>query len=247
MPRWRNHGSTSTFVQFCIYFIQASFSLGNFTYKIFSIIEVLEFKIWKKKRFGKISNFSNRKKLYLSILDELSYLTSNKSKVNIYEFGVAFGELSILITENAKFQINYNGFDTFSGLPNSWRGLPKGAISAGNILPITTGDNILFHVGLIKDTISSVNFKSEDINLFIFDFDLYEPTLLTYKFIRKDIKIGDILIFDEAFTQDERIIIENYFFRDFNYKVISSTPFAIAFMVKEVLLNLIPSHNSRQT
>jgi hypothetical protein len=245
MPRWEKHGSTSTFVQFCIYFIQASFSLGNSTYKILSILEVLEFKIWKKKRFGKIANFYNRKKLYLSILDELSYLTSNKSKVNIYEFGVAFGELTKIITKNAKFQFNYNGFDTFSGLPNSWRGLPKGAISAGNVLPIITGDNISFHVGLIEDTISSVDFKSEDINLFIFDFDLYKPTLLTYKFIRKDIKINDVLIFDEAFTSDEKIIIENYFFRDFSYKVIGSSVFAIAFKIEEILFNSIPIHNSR--
>ena len=241
MPRWRQHGSTSTFIQFILYFFQSIFILGNHTYKILSVLEVLEFKIFKKKRFGKISTFYSRNKLYLSILDELSYLTSNKSKVNIYEFGVAFGELTMLITENAKFEYKYNGFDTFSGLPNSWRGLPKGAISAGNALPNITGDNVLFHVGLIKDTIISVDFKSEDINLFIFDFDLYEPTLLTYKFIRKDIKIGDILVFDEAFTYDERIIIENYFFKDFSYKVIGSSVFAIAFKIEEILFNSIPN------
>ena len=241
MPRWRQHGSTSTFIQFILYFFQSIFILGNHTYKILSVLEVLEFKIFKKKRFGKISTFYSRNKLYLSILDELSYLTSNKSKVNIYEFGVAFGELTMLITENAKFKYKYNGFDTFSGLPNSWRGLPKGAISAGGALPNITGDNILFHVGLIKDTIISVDFKSEDINLFIFDFDLYEPTLLTYKFIRKDIKIGDILIFDEAFTYNERIIIENYLFKDFSYKIIGSSVFAIAFKIKEILFNSIPN------
>ena len=241
MPRWGRHGSTSTFFQFCIYLIQSTFSLGKYTYKILSVLEVLEFKIWKKKRFGKISTFYSRNKLYLSILDELSYLTPNKSKVNIYEFGVAFGELTMLITENAKFKYKYNGFDTFSGLPDSWRGLPKGAISAGGALPNITGDNILFHVGLIKDTIISVDFKSEDINLFIFDFDLYEPTLLTYKLIRKDIKIGDTLIFDEAFTYSERIIIENYFFRDFSYKVIGSSVFAIAFKIEEILFNSIPN------
>lgn len=245
MPRWRKHGSTSKFNEFCIYLIQSTFSLGNYTYKILNILDVFEFKIWKKKHFGKILTFYSRNKLYSSLMDELSYLTSNKSNVNIYEFGVAFGELTMHITENAKFKYKYNGFDTFIGLPNSWRGLPKGAFSAGNTLPISTGGNISFHVGLIEDTVSSVDFKSDNINLFIFDLDLYAPTLFTYKFIRKNIKKSDILIFDEAFTADERIIIENYFFRDFNYKVIASTPFAIAFKVEEVLLNSIPSYNSR--
>jgi len=235
MPRWRKHGSTSTFVQFCIYFIQASFRLGNCTYKILAIFESLEFAIWKKKYFGEITTYHNRHKLCLVILDELSNSTPTGSKVNIYEFGVAFGELCKYITENAKFLYNYNGFDTFTGLPNSWRGLPKGAISTNNMLPDTTGDNIFFHVGLVENTISSVDFKSENVNFFIFDFDLYAPTLFTYKFIRKSIKKGDILFFDEAFTPDEKIIIENYFFRDFNYKVIGSTPFAIAFKIEEIL------------
>ena len=74
-------------------------------------------------------------------------------------------------------------------------------------------------------------FNRKNTNLFIFDFDLYEPTLFAYKHVRENIKKGDILFFDEAFTQDERIIIENYFFIDFNYKVLGSSPFAIAFEV----------------
>ena len=167
-----------------------------------------------------------------AILSDLSYSKSSNSKVNIYEFGVAFGELTKFIIDNIKVEYNYHGFDTFSGLPYSWRGLPKGAISSNNKVPAIFGEGIKFHTGLIKDTISNVNFKSKNISLFIFDFDLYEPTLFAYRHVRNNIKKGDILFFDEAFIQDGRIIIENYFFRDFKYKVIGSSPFAIAFEVE---------------
>jgi len=109
-------------------------------------------------------------------------------------------------------------------------------MSSNNKKPEIFGSEIKFHAGLIKDTISGADFKSENINLFIFDFDLYEPTLFAYKHMHENIKKGDILFFDEAFTQDERIIIENYFFRDFTYKVIGSSPFAIAFEVEQANL-----------
>jgi len=232
MSRWQKHGSTSSLTQTLLYFYQTTFQfIPKFVYKALSLIEVLEFKIWQNKKFHKVKSYTNRKKLMLEIISNLDYSKSNSSKVNIYEFGVAFGDLTKFIIENIKVQYNFHGFDTFSGLPYSWRGLPKGAISSKNKVPEIFGEGIKFHAGLIKDTISNVDFKSENTNLFIFDFDLYEPTLFAYRHVKENIKKGDILFFDEAFIQDERIIIENYFFQDFKYKVIGSSPFAIAFEV----------------
>ncbi len=237
MSRWQKHGSTSNLTQTLLYIYQFNFQfISNFVYKMLALIEVLEFKVWQNKKFGKIETFSDRKKMMLAIINKLNNSKSNINRANIYEFGVAFGDLSKFIFENIKVKYNYHGFDTFSGLPYAWRGLPKGAISSNNKKPEIFGEGINFHAGLIKDTISSVDFKSENINLFIFDFDLYEPTLFAYKHVHENIKKGDILFFDEAFTPDERIIIENYFFRDFSYKVIGSSPFALAFEVEQANL-----------
>jgi hypothetical protein len=232
MDRWKKHGSTSSLTQNLIYLCQLIFQfIPKFVYKILSLIEALEFKIWQKK-FNRIKSYSNRKKMFLAIINDLNNPKSNSSKVNIYEFGVAFGELTQFIIKNIKVEYNYHGFDTFSGLPHSWRGLPKGAISPKNKTPkFSGGEGVKFHTGLIKDTISNVDFRSDGVNLFIFDFDLYEPTLFAYKYVRENIKKGDILVFDEAFAQDERIIIENYVFLDFKYKLIRSSPFAIAFEI----------------
>jgi hypothetical protein len=234
MSRWQKYGSTSSLTQNFLYFYQLTFQfIPKFVYKILALLKVLEYKIWQNNKFGKIKNYMDRKKLLLAIITNLNNSKLSSSKINIYEFGVAFGELTNFMLENINVVYNYHGFDTFNGLPYGWRGLPKGAISSKNKVPEIFGEGIKFHTGLIKDTASNVDFKSENINLFIFDFDLYEPTLFTYNYVHKNIKKGDILFFDEAFTQDERIIIENYFFRDFTYKVIGSSPFAIAFEVVE--------------
>jgi hypothetical protein len=233
MSRWQKNGSTSSLTQTLVYYCQVIFQfIPRFLHKALALINALEFTIWQNEKFNKVIRYTNRKKLVFAIISNLNYSKSSNSKVNIYEFGVAFGELTKFIIDNIKVEYNYHGFDTFSGLPYSWRGLPKGAISSKYKVPAIFGEGIKFHTGLIKDTISNVNFKSKNINLFIFDFDLYEPTLFAYRHVRNNIKKGDILFFDEAFIQDERIIIENYFFRDFKYKVIGSSPFSIAFEVE---------------
>jgi len=66
----------------------------------------------------------------------------------------------------------------------------------------------------------------------LFDFDLYEPTLLTFKYIENNFRPGDILYFDEAFDSDERVIIENYFLGKFEYEVLGASVFGLAFKLK---------------
>lgn len=147
------------------------------------------------------------------------------------EFGVAFGETSRYLISGTKVPLVYHGFDTFEGLPKAWRRLPAGAISTKGAVPNIVGENIYFHKGLIQESITQVDFKSPLKKVFIFDFDLYEPTLFALKYVFSEIIEGDIVYFDEAFDSDERVIIENYFLGVFEFEVIGASPFGLAFKI----------------
>lgn len=68
-------------------------------------------------------------------------------------------------------------------------------------------------------------------SLFIFDFDLFKPTLFAFRKIEPFLKKNDILYFDEAFVRDERIILENYVLTQEKYCPTKASIFGIAFRV----------------
>jgi hypothetical protein len=233
MARWEKHGTTSNAtLTFLHYFTSCFQFIGSFVYPLKALIEVLEFRVWLKNKFGKVKHFKNKKKL-LNALIEYSNLEFSKSGGGVFyvEFGVAFGETSRLIISGTKSPFVYHGFDTFTGLPKAWRRLPAGAISSNGQIPNIVGENIYFHKGLIHETITQVDFNSALKKVFIFDFDLYEPTLFALKYVFSEINQGDIVYFDEAFDSDERVIIENYFIDAFKFEVIGASPFGLAFQI----------------
>ena len=230
MARWENHGTTSDLTLTFLSFVAQTFkSLGGLIYPIKSIAEVIEYRVWLEKNFGRIEHLRNKRQVLNRLI--LEFKSDPLRGGAIYEFGVAFGETAQHLIENLSSDIEYHGFDTFEGLPKAWRRLPKGAISNHGKPPEIQGANVTFHKGLIQDTISNINYESNGIKLFIFDFDLYAPTLLAYQHVRKMIKKDDLVYFDEAFDSDERVIIENYFLEDFEYKVIAASPFGLAFKI----------------
>ena len=64
---------------------------------------------------------------------------------------------------------------------------------------------------LVKETLhKEIVFNPETITLHIFDLDLYEPSLFVWNKIKNQLKIGDVLYFDEAFDRNERrLLIED--------------------------------------
>ena len=229
MARWEKHGTTSNATLRLVYYWANTFkALGDLIYPLKSLIEVVEYQVWLKKNFGRIHVFKSKKEL----LDLIIGHCQKNGPTIYYEFGVAFGETAKYITNNAGQDFEYHGFDTFEGLPKAWRRLPKGAITNHGRIPEITGPNISFHKGLIQDTIGEVDFDSTAKKCILFDFDLYEPTLLTFKHIENNFRPGDTLYFDEAFDSDERVIIENYFLGKFEYEVLGASVFGLAFKLK---------------
>ena len=232
MARWERHGTTSNLtLTFLHYFAWVFQFLGGFVYPLKALVEIVEYRIWLKKNFGEFPLYANKKKLIDRILEEAKPSTSTQGGVTFFEFGVAFGETTKYIVQNLEGNFEYHGFDTFEGLPKAWRRLPKGAITNHGKLPEINSANLFFHKGLVQDTIQNVDFKAVNKKVFLFDFDLYAPTLFTFKHIQKEIRVSDVVYFDEAFDSDERVVIENYFIEMFEYSVIGASPFGLAFKI----------------
>jgi hypothetical protein len=228
-PRYANHGSTSEGSLKVLNFVVNVLSpLRSKIYFVKSLIECVEFRYWAKKKFPGVKIMASKYSLLNEILDK----TSTHSKLNFLEFGVAFGETTQFLLDKVKTNFSYTGFDTFEGLPSSWRNLPKGAITAGVKIPLIQDERVRFIKGFVEKTLPGIEISSSDTKIFLFDLDLFSPTLFVYQEIRKHINPGDVLYFDEAFDSAERIIIENYVLNDFDVDPIGISPFAIAFFVR---------------
>ena len=235
MARWKSHGTTSNTVMTLVFLTTSIYRiLGRNVYPLKSILEIVEYRYWLAQTLKINSVFMNKKRMLDFLICELN--RSNTQNVNVVEFGVAFGETLKYLINRIEKNFKYHGFDTFTGLPKSWRGLPAGAISANGHLPATNLPNIRFHKGLVEDTLNdsalATIFDADGrVNLIIFDFDLYEPTLFAFRKIEPFLKKNDILYFDEAFDRDERIILENYVLSQERYCPMKASIFGIAFCV----------------
>jgi hypothetical protein len=237
MTRWQKHGTTSNATLTILHYFTSLFQIiGPRVYPLKALIEVLEFRVWLSTKFGRVTHFKNKQYLLDALLESANLQFSKAKKVRgvfYVEFGVAFGETSKYLISGTKVPFVYHGFDTFEGLPKAWRNLPGGAFSANGEKPKIAGENIYFYKGLIKETIRQVDFKSNLMKIFIFDFDLYEPTLFALNYVFSEIKKGDIVYFDEAFDSNERVVIENHFLDSFEFEIIGASPFGLAFRIKK--------------
>lgn len=119
----------------------------------------------------------------------------------VLEFGVFEGkslnQMSKLLP-NSKFY----GFDTFTGLPESWRtGYETGAFAVSSLPQVNSNTELV--VGLFSETIPQVidKISNQSIELIHIDCDLYSSTATVLSLL-KDLIIRDkpILIFDEYFN-----------------------------------------------
>ena len=169
-----------------------------------------------------------------SVLGEvIKQLPNNYS---IFEFGVAHGHLTRYLfsienyNKNYKI-ISYHGFDTFEGLPQTWREHGVGAFSNQGKTPTISDTRINWHVGLIDSNFDIdflLNQKIENC-LYIFDLDLLEPTKNALEAIYSHLKECDVVYFDEAFVRDEFYLIENFLLEKCVVEVIASSWTSVAF------------------
>lgn len=153
-----------------------------------------------------------------------------------YEFGVWMGDSFKYLMRS--FNSGY-GFDTFEGLPETWRSVPKGTYTSYGAIPKINGGK--FIVGEFKETLPKF-FKQprKKASLINFDADLYSSTLCALLHARPVIDTNTILIFDEFIVnqnweEDEfKALNEFCSIKGYSYEVL-----AISLYTKQAVVRLV--------
>tara|TARA_B100001287_G_scaffold209542_1_gene178420 strand:- start:93 stop:1397 length:1305 start_codon:yes stop_codon:yes gene_type:complete len=155
-----------------------------------------------------------------------------------YEFGVWNGVSFKYLIKTFKKGF---GFDTFTGIPDTWHNEPKGNYTNFGVVPNINGGE--FIVGKFEDTLPI--FFQEDrpkASLINFDADLYSSTICALNNSKKVIDENTILIFDEFIMNDKWEEDEykalNEFCKDIgsSYEVL-----AVSLSTKQVAVKLMKS------
>jgi len=159
---------------------------------------------------------------------------SEKSRP-FYEFGVWNG-VSFQYLINT-FKKGF-GFDTFTGIPETWHNEPKGNYSNFGSVPKIDGGE--FIVGKFEDTLPDFFSKERPkASLINFDADLYSSTICALNYANKVIDNKTILVFDELimnknWEKDEFKALNEFCYNSgFSYEVI-----AFSFSTKQVAVKL---------
>lgn len=116
------------------------------------------------------------------------------------EFGVAGGHSFSWWTENQKHpESRFFGFDTFTGLPETWNLFKQGSMSADGKLPELADSRCTFRKGLFQETLPDFlkEYTFDKQKVIHMDADLYTSTLYVLTSLAPFIGKGDIVIFDE--------------------------------------------------
>jgi hypothetical protein len=115
----------------------------------------------------------------------------------ILEFGVASGRTIRHIADLVRRDIH--GFDSFEGLPESWRtGFAQGAFAQP--LP-TVPDHVSLHKGWFSDTLPPyIQTTNDPVALLHIDCDLYSSTAFVLNALADRIGDGTVIVFDEYFN-----------------------------------------------
>ena len=121
--------------------------------------------------------------------------------IDYLEFGVSTGvSFKWWREHNQHPQSRFHGFDTFTGLPESWMGNDVGAFTNQGNLPSTDGDTrATFHQGLFQQTLPTFldSYAVRNRRVLHLDPDIYSATLYVLTQLARFIQKDDILLFDE--------------------------------------------------
>jgi hypothetical protein len=235
MNKFKNGAPTKFVILNQFLFSKVFFKSSRILEKFKNIGEISNYLLWVKNEFPNPRLFWNREQLWKEII-QISKIESS-GKVNVLEFGVAWGYATNWFMSNVgNKNVFWQGFDTFTGLPRSWRNLENGHFSNSGDFPKILDPRVKFHKGLVEETLLGID--TTDLNqnklILFFDLDLYEPTSFSFNYLKKFLKVGDIIYFDEAFDNDERRVLNETVINGslkevgLNFKLIGITTVALA-------------------
>jgi len=114
------------------------------------------------------------------------------------EFGVFKGKSINFIAD--KIDSTIYGFDSFEGLPETWRtDFEKGHFSIPE-LPLVK-NNVVLIKGWFQDTLPGfLQEHAENVGFLHIDCDLYSSTAAIFKYLEKRLVPGTVIVFDEYFN-----------------------------------------------
>lgn len=117
----------------------------------------------------------------------------------ICEFGVYMGRTINFISSLVKNKIVY-GFDSFEGLPETWRfGFEEGTFAVGCLPKVN--ENVRLIKGWFNDTLPEfIKEFNGPVSFIHIDCDLYSSTKAIFDFLSNKIVPGTIFVFDEFFN-----------------------------------------------
>jgi len=136
-------------------------------------------------------------------LDVLRESLSEIKEGDLFEFGVFSGKSIKEMLNHTKDRKIY-GFDSFFGLPEDWRKeFKKGMFSTNGKCPDINDDRVSFVTGLFHKSLPHflINYTGE-VALIHIDCDVYSSTKTVLRFMKKHIKSGVVIVFDEFITYD---------------------------------------------
>jgi Flp pilus assembly protein TadD len=111
------------------------------------------------------------------------------------EFGVNFGATLRYIANHTDGAAH--GFDSFQGIPESWRHETAGSYSTGGILP-DVPENVKLHEGWFSDTLPGfLEAHTSAVRFLHIDCDLYSSTKTVFDSLTDRIVPGTVILFDE--------------------------------------------------
>jgi hypothetical protein len=213
------------------YWLERACSRSRFLAKGLEISgNVASFASWQAARgFDGSKHYSSRAALWRAASSAL-----RTGKVTVLEFGVASGDATRLwLSMVSNPELQWHGFDTFSGLPDPWvrgglRFADEGTFDTGGAPPDIPDSRVTWHVGRIEETLPSVKIDFESQLCVLFDLDLYGPSAFALHRLEGDLKRGDLLYFDEAYDPwHERRLIDEFLDRGHHVQAIGSTGIAL--------------------
>lgn len=209
------------------------FALSDFvTRKASNVGEIADYLHWGRRQFGRFKPLAQREQLWEAMLNRLS-----GSGVRGFEFGVAWGySTAWWLSRLEDPTLRWDGFDRFTGLPRDWRNLPEGYFDAQGQPPKLADDRVTWHVGDVEDRIGNLDLSREDNRAWVvlFDLDVFEPSLVAWEYLKRSLRPGDLLYFDEAFDRDERHLLDHHVLPSGKFNLVGATPLALCIEVVEL-------------
>ena len=167
-----------------------------------------------------VRNYMDREKSFKAIADHYNIVDN---PFYYMEFGVADGlSFKWWLANTHNPQSRYYGFDTFEGLPESWKVYAKGEMNLG--LPEFADKRAELVKGIFQDTLNDFLFKNGAAlktkrKVIHMDADLFSATIFTLSQLYPYLQKGDIIMFDEFIVFDHEFLAFKYFTECFYVKL----------------------------